>query len=361
MRFFLRSFFFFSPLFLLVSCQNSSTSELPPEETSFFYKGADISFYPRIAQKNLTFKDRNNVPRDFLHILQESGVNTIRLRLWHTPADEHASFQEVLSFSNQLKALGFKIWLTVHYSDTWADPAHQAIPAAWQNASYEVLKDSVYNYTSKVMDRINPDIIQIGNEVDSGILLPVGNVNTNRSQFLGLLNEGIQAVRDHNSTAKIMIHKADPNTALWFFDLLKTLDFDFIGLSYYPQWHGKDLSQLNTILSQLETTFPQDIFIAETAYPFTLDWNDHTHNVLGSNDQIIFPEYPASLDGQKAFLSEIKSMVNSLSKGVGFGYWGAEWVAFEGPLATNGSSWENQALFDFNLRATPALEVFAED
>jgi len=363
-------FLFLFSFLIFSACQTSSTTELPGEDdtstplepTSFFYSGADISYYPTISQRNLTFRNRANVPRDFLQILLENGVNTARLRLWHTPATDHASFEEVETFSAQLKSLGFKVWLTVHYSDTWADPGNQQIPAAWQNASFEVLKDSVYKYTAKIMDRIAPDIIQIGNEVDPGMLLPIGDINTNRQQFLDLLKEGIKAVRDHNQESKIMIHKADPNSAFWFFNTIGDLDFDIMGVSYYPRWHGKDLNLLKIQLTQLETNFPQDIMLAETSYPFTLDWYDLTNNNIGSNDQIIFPDYPATLEGQRAYLTEIKSIVKSLNKGIGFGYWGAEWVAFEGSNATTtGSPWENQALFDFDLKATPAIEVFKED
>jgi arabinogalactan endo-1,4-beta-galactosidase len=363
------AFLFISCLFLS-ACQSSSTTELPdeeemdevtPEPTSTFYSGADISYYPLISQRNLTFRNRSNVPRDFLQILLENGINTARLRLWHSPDTPSASFEEVETFSAQLKSLGFHVWLTVHYSDTWADPGNQQIPMAWQNASFEVLKDSVYNYTAKIMDRIHPDIIQIGNEIDPGMLLPVGNINSNQQQFLALLEQGIAAVRDHNSETKIMIHKADPNSAIGFFSTVRGLDYDIIGISYYPRWHGKDLNVLKNNLSQLSANFPQDIMIAETSYPFTLGWNDFTNNNIGSNDQIIFPDYPATLDGQKAYLAEIKSIIESVNKGIGLGYWGAEWVAFDGTTSTNGSSWENQALFDFDLKATPAIEVFKED
>ncbi len=360
---FLRRLCAFSLLLFLFSCQNSTTPEaiLPEDPSSNFYAAVDISYYPLIAQRGLTFYNRDGVAKNFLQILKENNVNTIRLRLWHQPTSEHASFEEVKALSAQLKSLGFKVWLTVHYSDTWADPSQQLVPAAWQNLTFPQMKDSVYNYTKKIVSQIDPNIIQIGNEIDTGFLHPTGNINTNRAQFLALLTEGIQSVRDHAPETKIMLHKADPNTAFWFYDIVKELDYDLMGLSYYPRWHGKDLNILKGQLQNLETSFQKDILIAETAYPFTLGWNDFTHNVIGGNDQIIFPEYPASLEGQKAFFTEVKNLVKSLSRGVGIGYWGAEWVAFEGPTATNGSSWENQALFDFSLKATPAMEVFNEN
>lgn len=355
---------------LFYSCKSNTeiiTDEIDEEEeitkpiSDTFYNAVDISYYPTIQKKGLTFFNRNGAKRNFLQILKENNVNTVRLRLWHSPKNEHASFNEVETFSKELKRLNFKVWLTVHYSDSWADPGKQVTPKAWEKASYSVLKDSVYNYTSKIMEKINPDIIQIGNEIDPGFLLPIGDINNNKTKFLGLLEEGILAVRNHNSETKIMIHKADSKNASWFFDLVKPLDYDLIGVSYYPKWHGKSLIDLKNQLSYLEKKYVQKVVLAETSYPFTLDWNDKNTNVIGSNSEIIYPEFPATLKGQKDYFTEVKKIVKSLNKGVGIGYWGAEWVAFEGQNATNlGSPYENQALFDFNLKATPALEVFKD-
>ena len=358
--------FFF--LIILISCKNTSTIvsdedeevEIIIPQSKTFYNAVDISYYPTIQKKGISFYNRSGTKRDFLQILKENGVNTIRLRLWHSPKDEHASFKEVETLSKELKRLNFKVWLTVHYSDSWADPGKQVIPNAWKNASFSVLKDSVYNYTSKIMNKIEPDIIQIGNEIDPGILLPFGDIGNNKDWFLSLLGKGISAVRNHNSETKIMIHKADSKDAKWFFDIVKPLDYDLIGVSYYPKWHGKDLTVFENQLKFLDNTYAQDIVLAETSYPFSFGWNDNTNNVIGDNSQIIYPQFPATLNGQKAYLQEIKTIVKSLKKGVGFGYWGAEWVAFNGVNSTNGSTWENQALFDFNLKATPALEVFKD-
>lgn len=355
----------------LLSCSSSNPTDdgiddsdpdivVPPDETAFFYKGADISYYPTIATKNLTFYNRQGNPDGFLNILRNNGINTARLRIWHTPTDAHASFEEVENFARQLKVLGFKVWLTVHYSDWWADPNQQVIPAAWQNANYEVLKDSLYNYTAKIMQRIEPDVIQIGNEIDPGFLLPVGSLTNNESQFLGLLTEGIRAVREHNADTKIMIHKADPHSAMWFFEKVRNLDFDLMGLSYYPRWHGKDLTVLQSLMEDLTRRFRQDLVLAETSYPFTLGWNDWHNNMIGSNDQIIYPQFPATLEGQKMYMEAIMDIVGAVNRCTGIGYWGAEWVAFNGATATVGSSYENQALFDFSLQATPAIEVFRD-
>jgi len=352
----LLSFFFFS-------CSSNIIEKLDLEETptanNSFISAVDISYFPKIEAYNLSFKDRNNSSKDFLNILKENGINTIRLRLWHTPSDVNSGFSVVKTFSQRIKAMGFKVWLTVHYSDDWADPAKQVTPAAWSSLSFNRLKESVYNYTSKIMSEIHPDIIQIGNEIDNGFLHPYGHID-NQSDFLQLLSQGISAVRNHNTTTKIMIHKANPSSADWFFTIVDHLDYDYIGLSYYPKWHGKDLTVLKNLLSSVSNKFDKEFILAETSYPFTHAWNDYTNNVIGDNSQIIYPDYPATINGQYDYLKEIKTIVKSVN-GIGFAYWGAEWVAFDGQTSSNGSSWENQALFDFNLKATKAIEVFNED
>jgi arabinogalactan endo-1,4-beta-galactosidase len=131
------------------------------------------------------------------------------------------------------------------------------------------------------------------------------------------------------------------------------------GLSYYPIWHGKDLGTVVSSISNLGKNNGKKVIIAETSYPFTFDWNDMTHNVIGLSEQIL-PQYSATPQGQKNFLLKIKSIMKNDANGLGFCYWGGEWVAYRGPEALDGSSWENQALFDFNNKALPVIGSFAE-
>ena len=154
------------------------------------------------------------------------------------------------------------------------------------------------------------------------------------------------------------MHFAGFSGANWFFALFSQSDYDIIGLSFYPKWHGKDLEELATALQSLSDTYQKNICIVETAYPFTLDWNDWTNNLIGSDDQLILPDYPATETGQKEYLEAIRNVVEETDKGIGFCYWGAEWVAYKGDQATNGSPWENQALFDFDNMVLPVIEVF---
>lgn len=347
----------FLKLFLLLFLLSCSSNEYPQEQNDFI-NAVDISLLPKIELNNPVFKDSFGVQMPFLRILKSKGINTIRLRLWVNPIDEHSSFDEVKSFSNTLKSMGFNIYLTLHYSDTWADPGQQIIPQDWQNISYATLKNRVYDYTKMVVHQINPEIIQIGNEINNGFLHPEGHRYSQSHQFIELINEGISAVRDYSNHTQVMLHYAGHQGAEEFFDEVKDVDYDIIGLSYYPIWHGKSLIALEQNLIKLRTLYTKDIMIAETAYPFTLEWNDWTNNIVGLEEQLILPEYPATPEGQKQFVQQLKSMLSSLDGGVGMAYWGADLIAWNGSESTVGSPWENQALFDFNNQALPALDVF---
>lgn len=328
------------------------------EENLAFISAVDISKYPEISNTNSIFYDLDENQKDFLTILKEKGINTIRLRLWVNPVNEHSGFNEVKQFSQSLKTHGFKTWLTLHYSDSWADPGQQNPPSQWQGISFSALKDSVYNYTKKVMQEMQPDYIQIGNEINTGILHPYGDLATNHQNFIELVQQGSLAVRERSMDCKIILHYAGIEHADWFFTQVNQIDYDIIGLSYYPIWHGKSLTALNTRMQELSNIHNKKILIAETAYPFTLEWNDWTNNIVGLDEQLILPEYPATPEGQRNFIRQIKTLTKELENGIGFCYWGAELIAWKGNQSTDASPWENQALFDFNNKALSVLNEF---
>jgi arabinogalactan endo-1,4-beta-galactosidase len=349
-------------LLVLIACNKDEVKEAIPNNVNLdFITAVDISSYPEISSTNPIFYDLNGGEKDFLKILKENGINTVRLRLWVNPIDEHSGFNEVKQFSQTLKANGFKTWLTIHYSDTWADPAHQKTPVQWQGISVNALKDSVYNYTQKVINEMQPNYVQIGNEINSGILHPYGDISTNFQNFVSLMQEAISAVRDNSAECKVIIHFAGIDNSDWFFNQIRAIDYDFIGLSFYPIWHGKSLNSLKTKMQQLSNTHNKKILIAETAYPFTLDWNDWTNNIVGSDNQLILPEFPATPDGQKNFIKQIKKLTAEVENGMGFCYWGAELIAWKGNQSTDASPWENQALFDFDNKALSVLKEFRRE
>jgi len=168
-----------------------------------------------------------------------------------------------------------KVWHNVHCSDTWANREQQTTPAAWQNRLFTALKTVVADYTATVITEIQPDIIQSGNEINSGLLWPKGNLIEQESQCLELLSVASTTIKTQSPTTKIMIHNAGISSgATWFFNKMNSVDYDYIGLSYYPIWHGKSLNDVKSTINSLGQTHNKKVVLAEIAYPFTLSWND---------------------------------------------------------------------------------------
>ncbi len=343
-----------------ISCSVACNKKDQPVNDSIYKTheivGADMSFLPEIRKSGIPIYNRENKQEDMLLTLKKAGVNVIRLRIWNGTLDSNSTFETVNAMAKELHQMGFKLLLSVHYSDTWADPSKQSKPNNWNNTNYSGLKDSIYAYTKKIISIIQPDYIQIGNEINSGLLWPEGHIS-NPAQMKELLGIGIKAVRENNPSTKIIIHYAGFTNANQFYALINELDYDIIGLSYYPIWHGKNLEALKIGLTNLATTFNKNILITETSYPFTFEWNDFTNNIIGSSDQIL-QDYPATAKGQKAYLQHLSAIVKEVDHGIGFCYWGGEWVSYKGSQATNGSSYENQALWDFNNKALEAMDAF---
>jgi arabinogalactan endo-1,4-beta-galactosidase len=357
----MRFAFIIFALLIFTGCKDDDPNPDPnPQPDTTFMRGADLSFLPEIETYPITFTDTEGNEKDMLTILKEAGCNTVRLRLWHTPATGHSGLDEVAAFSQRIKAAGLKVYITVHFSDTWADPGQQATPAAWQGLTLAQLRDSVYSYTTRIVTRIKPDYISLGNEINGGILWETGRID-NGSNFFQLLGQAVQATRKASSTTKIIIHYGGLDGAEGFFNQIRTynIGYDIMGISYYPYWHGKDLSTVQNTLNGLYVEFGKPLLVAETAYPFTLDWADWTNNLIGLEAQLI-PEYPATPQGQLDFMLALRTITESIDNGAGFCYWGGDYVAFKGPQAKDGSSWENQALFDFDFHALPVMQVFHE-
>jgi arabinogalactan endo-1,4-beta-galactosidase len=347
----------------LISCTNTenpvannSIKPTRPITVKSLIKAADMSYLPLIESEGTVYKS-NNQPEDALLTLKKAGCNTIRIRLWKNPSDGRCGLPEVKALALRAKAMGLKVWLSVHYSDTWADPGAQSKPAEWANLSFSELTVAVVNYTALVVNEIQPDIYQVGNETNDGFLYPQGKLSTNEAQYLQLVQAATEAIRAQSPKTKIMLHYAGISGASWYFSKVQNMDYDYIGLSYYPIWHGQNTNTLLSMMNTLSQTHNKKVLIAETAYPFTLGWNDWTNNIVGLSNQLI-PAYPASPAGQKSFLTAIRVLLETSTNGIGFSYWGSEWVAFRGTQATNGSSFENQALWDFSLNAVPAMDAF---
>ena len=346
---------------VIVACSSNSSTQVvePAAVTNEQIRGVDISFLPLIENSGVVYKN-NNVAQNALQTLKNAGCNTVRIRLWKDPVPSQSSLAEVKTLAARAKALGLKVWITVHYSDTWADPGSQITPGVWQNLNFDDLKIAAVNYTALVLTELNPDIIQIGNEINSGLLWPQGNLISNENQCKSLLTAIGNKIRVQSPNTKIMLHYAGIGSdATWFFNKMVGIPYDYIGLSYYPIWHGKNLAEVTATISNLGQTFNKKVIIAETSYPFTLGFSDFTNNVVGQTDQLL-PQFLPTPAGQKDYIIAIKNLVKQNQFGLGFCYWGGEWIAFRGATSTNGSSWENQALWDFSFNALPVMGAFSQ-
>ena len=199
---------------LLFSCSKSDEA-LPtsmarttkPITVKSLIKAADVSFLPLIESEGTVYK-HNNQPENALLTLKNAGCNTVRIRLWKNPSDGHSGLTEVKALALRAKQMGMKVWLTVHYSDTWADPGNQTKPAEWTNLSFTDLKTAVATYTETVLNEIHPDIYQVGNETNDGFLFPQGKLSTNEAQYLQLIQAAITVIRTQSPKTKIMLHYA---------------------------------------------------------------------------------------------------------------------------------------------------------
>ena len=344
-------------LFLLFSLLTACKKSANPT-TDTFIRGADLSKLPELEKAGVVYYNSKGMEQNALEIFKANGLNTVRLRLWVHPSGVHSSLQEVAAFSKRIHKEGLKVWLDLHYSDTWADPGHQTKPVAWKNLNFAQLEDSVYSYTLHVVRIIHPEYVQIGNEINHGFLWDDGRIS-HPAQFTTLLQKGTSAVRAVDTSIRIIIHFAGYKGADWFFGIMEKyhLDYDMIGLSYYPWWHGKSMDSLQLTINLLETKYHKKLVIAETAYPFTLSWNDGINNIVGETSQLI-PQFPATEAGQEAFLLKLRNILQGSPDGGGFCYWEPEWVSVKGQSTMVGSPWENLSLFDFQNKALPAMTIF---
>lgn len=371
-RLFVVYLFIFASTGGVAGIQGGSERQIKLDQLAFI-KGADISFIPQIEDNGGVYKEAG-IPKDPIRIFKDHGFNYARLKLWHTPAENYNNLEKILYMAGRIKAQGLKLLIDFHYSDTWADPGRQRKPKAWENISFDALRDSIYHYTQKVIQAlalhgVPPDMVQLGNEINAGMLWNDGrvggNFDANWPNFASLLKEAIRGVRESGAwgdSIKIMIHianAANNSACRWFFDNLMAngVNFDVIGLSFYPWWHGT-LGQVKNNLNDLANRYKKDIIIAEYAYPWTLQWFDNQNNIVGSQSQL-HAGYPASVDGQALFIRDLMNIVRKTKDGRGKGlfYWAPEYIS----TPTFPSNWENNALFDFYGNVLKSMNVFLEE
>ncbi|HNU14022.1 MAG TPA: beta-galactosidase GalA, partial [Chitinophagaceae bacterium] len=243
--------------------------------------GADISFLPELEARGMKFSD-NGIEKDAIQILKDHGFNYVRLRIFNDPARDSGyspgkgfcDLSNTLKMAKRVKAAGMKLLLDFHYSDYWADPGKQYKPAAWRKYSFEELKKAVYDYTKDVMQQLKdqgttPDMVQVGNEINHGIVWPEGNVS-NFDGLAQLINAGTTAVKSVDPAIVMMLHVAlggQNDESVFFIDnmVARGVHFDVIGESYYPKWHGT-LEDLETNLDDLARRYNRDVIVVEYSH-----------------------------------------------------------------------------------------------
>jgi arabinogalactan endo-1,4-beta-galactosidase len=332
-----------------------------------FIKGMDISTLLEEENCGARYYD-NGVEQDLFAILKAYGTNSVRLRLWNDPYAPDGTpygagtndLNKVIVLAGRAKKYQIGYLLDLHYSDFWADPGKQTTPKAWQGMNEDELEAAVYRYTKEVMQTLKdkdllPEMVQVGNELTNGLLWPSGR-KPEFDRIAKYLNAGIRAVREIQADIPIMIHLDNGGFnemyVEWFDEFTKRAEpFDIIGLSYYPFWHGtmedyrdregKPLDQLKEMATKPELVEKLD--------------------------------YPMTKEGQTSFMKDLMELIADIPGGEGFYYWEPAWIpvpgcgwateaalAYIGEKGPGGNEWANQALFDYDGNALPALAVIRD-
>ena len=325
-----------------------------PARASEFAFGADLSFLKQAEDHGAVFKDGTNAMPG-LQLFRHHGYNWVRLRLFVEPVGERLpnDLAYTLAMAGDAKKLGYKFLLDLHYASSWADPGKQPTPDQWRDLTHQQRVQTVFEYTRDVLVKfrdagVPPDMVQIGNEIRTGMLWPDGKLPDHWDHFADYLRAGVKGVDaacGKGPRPKIMIHfdqgASIPKTK-YFFDRLNgyKIRYDVIGFSYYPWWHG-NLENLRENLAFAAKRYGKDVYVVETAYY----WQPSRYFRETSAP---FPESP---EGQRDFLDEVTRTVMGVPDGRGKGvFWWEPAVPNRG-LGTRG-------FFDEAGNSLPVIGVF---
>lgn len=340
----IRGLVFAFTFFLFTACKKPAVPDQSPAPDpappTAFAKGADVSWVTEMEAAGKKFYNSAGTEQDLFAMLKNLGMNTIRLRVWVNPANGWNGKADVVAKALRAKAAGMRVMIDFHYSDSWADPGKQTKPAAWAGQDLNGLKASLAAHTTDVLTAlktagVTPEWVQVGNEVNDGLLWPEGKASTNMAAFAQLEAAGYDAVKAVFPSAKVIVHLSngyDNSLYRWLFDGLKTNGgkWDMIGLSLYPSptnWatlNQQALSNMNDMVNR----YGKEVMVVEAG----MSWDQ-----------------PAAAN---AFLTDLiaKTKLVSGNKGVGVLYWE--------PEAYN--NWQGYTLgaFDNSGKPTMALNAF---
>lgn len=341
------------------------------------YLGADISMltaYETISEAGhqVTYKDIDGTQSDVLSLLKKYGMNSMRVRLFVNPTMQKAVIQDidyVKKLGKRIKDAGLSFVLDFHYSDTWADPAAQSVPAEWGNLSVDEYTEKLYSYTKEVLEDfvregVVPDMIQTGNEISYGLMYSSSSglfvdylSDKNWDKFAAMLKSAGKACREVCPNAKIILHierVPQPLNCVKFANYMKQyeVDYDIFGLSYYPMYHG-NLAYLETALNKIEEATDKTIMIMETGYNTAYYPTDAKYDCQSI--------WPATESGQSLFIEQLVAKLNTHDRVKGLYYWFPE----ENESASLGwtdllDGWTNRGLFNNKTgNAVDAITKFA--
>lgn len=361
-----------------------------------YIKGMDVSTLLEEEQCGAKYYD-NGTEGDLLDILKKYGTNYVRLRLWNDPYDEQGhpygagtnDLAKTIELARRAKAHQMGILLDLHYSDFWADPGKQIVPKAWKGMNTRQLEQAVYDYTLSVMNKlqeedVSPTMVQVGNEITNGLLWPLGQ-KPNFDEIAIFINAGIRAVRKADPEVPVMIHLDNGGLnemyVEWFDNYVRRGEpFEIIGLSYYPFWHGT-LDELSFNMKDMAERYGKKIVVAEVSMGFSMeDYRkyegkeaDELKGMATRPDLLAKLTYPMTPEGQADFMQDVMERIKEVDGGLGFFYWEPGWIpvpgcgwateaalAYTGEKGPGGNEWANQALFDYEGNALPALKTIRD-
>ena len=349
-----------------------------------YIKGVDLSVVAEVEELGAKYYD-NGVQGDIFDILKNYGVNSVRLRLWNDPYTEDgvpygAGTNDLEVYKKLAKRAmdhGMSILLDYHYSDFWADPGKQRVPKAWRGMDADQLEQAVYDYTRETLLEMKdagvlPQLVQVGNELTNGLMWPLGQ-KPEYDNIAKFVSAGIRAVRSVDSDIPVMIHLDNggnnPMYVDWFDNYMERGEnFDIIGMSYYPHWNGS-LSLLLDNMNDISSRYDKDVLVAETSIGYTTE-TFGCNGIVYSKEHEKITGYPATQQGQEAFLRDLFATVRSVNnkRGIGVFYWEPAWLPipdctwasksgskYMKDKMTAGNAMANMALFDENGNANSAL------
>lgn len=362
-------------------------------------RGVDISSVIAIEEAGVQFYNEYGNRQDIFRTLAENGVNYIRVRVWNSPYNSdgnsygggNCDVYTAAEIGRRASEYGLKLLVDLQYSDFWADPGKQTPPKAWRSYTHEQKKQAIYDYTKQCLEIITDaggdiGMVQIGNETNCFFC-----GETDMYKICELFSSGCRAVREFDGDIMNVLHFANPATGYfdWYAQVLNEcgVDYDVFACSYYPYWHGTT-DNLTSVLKGIADNYNKYVMVAETAYPYTDEDGDTFGNAVSSASDGVDFRYDISVEGQAQCLTDVFQAVADVGeKGIGAFYWepawlgvnniswdeqSALWKKYGSGWATDyageydstaesgagGSSYDNQALFDFAGRPLKSLEVF---